>query len=121
MNHQQKPQKGFSAVYQDLVGALEAARTRLAVAIAAETKATPLERWNYYLETVDLTRKCLRQLRTLPRSAARNQAGMIGALDILRRIPPRQDPGSRRGEAHLLCQHLRAVLEQIGYGGEQSS
>ncbi len=114
MNHQHKSQKGFPNVHQDLVKALEGARTRLAVAIAVETKATPLERWNYYLETADRIRKCLKQLRTLPRSVAKSQPGWIGALDILRQIPQRPDLRTPHGEARLLCQHLEAVLERIG-------
>ncbi len=105
-------------VCQDLVKALERARTRLAVAIAAETKATPLERWNYYLETADRMRKCLKQLRTLSRTGTRNQAGWIGALNSLRQLPQRPELRARPGEANLLCQHLRAVLDQIGPFGD---
>lgn len=114
VNHQLQAQKGPPSMYQDLVRALESARTRLAVAIAAETKATPLKRWNYYLETADQMRECLRQLRTLPRSAIRIRADWIEALDTLRQLRQRADLRSRPGEAHQLCQRLRAVLDQIG-------
>lgn len=117
MNHEEKLQKGAHPVYQDLLKALESARTRLAIAIAAETKATPLERWNYYLETADQMRRCLKQLRALPRSGTMSSADWIEALATLKRIPQRSDPRLRKGEAHQLCQCLRAVLAQLGQPG----
>jgi hypothetical protein len=117
VDHEETLQKVGSAVYQDLLKALESARTKLAIAIAAETKATPLERWNYYLETADQMRRCLKQLRALPRSNIRSQADWIEALDNLRQIPQRPDPKSRQEEANQLCQRLRAVLAQLGQPG----
>lgn len=119
MSHEEKLQRGEHPVYQDLLKALESARTRLAIAIAAETKATPLDRWNYYLETADEMRRCLKQLRALPRSGMMSSADWTEALATLRRIPQRSDPRSRKGEAHQLCQSLRAVLAQLGHPGDQ--
>jgi len=117
MNHEERLQKSAHPVYQDLLKALECARTRLAIAIAAETKATPLEQWSYYLETADQMRRCLKQLRALSYSGTASRADWIEALTILRQIPQRQDPRSRKGEANQLCQCLRAVLAQLGQPG----
>ena len=117
VNHEEKAQKGSHAVYEDLLKALEQARTRLAVAIAAETKATPLSRWNYYLETAEQIRRCLKQLRTLPRSNLKCGDAWYSALDSLRQLPPRPDSKSRHGEAQQLCQRLRSVLGQLDMSG----
>lgn len=118
VNHEEKLQKGAHTVYQDLLKALESARTKLAIAIAAETKATPLGRWNYYLETADQMRRCLKQLRTLHRSGIKSQADWVEALNNLKQIPQRPDARSRHGEANHLCQRLRAVLVRLGQSGD---
>ncbi len=117
VNHEEKPQRGTHPVYEDLLKALERARTRLAVAIAAETKTTPLNRWNYYLETAEQVRRCLKQLRALPRPNTKCGAAWLPALESLRQLPPRPEPRSRHGEAQLLCQRLRSVLSQLDIGG----
>jgi hypothetical protein len=116
--HEDNLKRVSHTVYEDLLKALESARTRLAVAIAAETKATPVSRWNAYLQTAEEMRRCLKRLRALPHSGSRKPEDWTRALDILRQIPRRSDPGSR-SEAHLLCQHLQAVLTQLRHFGEQ--
>jgi hypothetical protein len=98
--------------YHELLYALESARSRLAVAIAAESKATPRERWRHYLETEDRMRRCVREIRGhLARSNGR-QNGWIQALSLLRQPLPAGDC-TTRGEAQRLCQHLSAVLNLI--------
>ncbi len=100
-------------IYRSLLKALEGARTKLAIAIAEETKTTPLQRWHYYLETSDLMRRCLKRMRAHPHSAS-NRSDWLEALDALREVPPGQSAGSRGGEADLLCRHVRTVLGRLG-------
>jgi tRNA A37 N6-isopentenylltransferase MiaA len=113
VGHEEKSKRVTHTVYEELLRALEKARTRLAVAIATETKATPLTRWNSYLETADKMHRCLRELRSASRPGTRRQEDWARALDILKQIPRTSDVKSR-GEANLLCQHLHAVLTQLG-------
>jgi hypothetical protein len=121
VNQNLELQNGARSVYQELLKALEAARTRLAIAIAEETKATPLERWNYYLETSDQMRRCLKRLRALPRMDVGDQPDWLEALETLRQVPPRLDLKSRQGEANQLCKSLRAVLMRLSGIADQDS
>ena len=110
----QRLQEDAPAVYRDLLKALESARTRLAIAIAGVTKVTPIQRWNYYLETSDQMRRCLKQLRAHPRPESIDQPDWIKALDTLREMPARPDLSSHKGEADVLCRRLRSVLGRLG-------
>lgn len=74
-------------VSMDLLLALEFARTRLAIAIAAESKSTPPERWQYYLDTADRMSRCLRKLRKNGMKMAISNKEEFRALEALRRIP----------------------------------
>ncbi len=119
MNHEKNLHKIPHTIYQELLKALEGARTRLAVAIAAETKATPAAQWKYYLDTADRMRRCLKQLRSVSRFSTQDEDCWTQALDRLNQIAERSDARVRGGEAHQLCQHLRAVLvllDQIDRG-----
>lgn len=98
--------------YHELLYALESARSRLAVAIAAESKVTPRERWRHYLETEDRMRRCVREIRGHLAQRSGRQNGWIQALSLLRKSMPAGDRPSR-GEAQCLCQHLAEVLNII--------
>jgi hypothetical protein len=98
--------------YHELLYALESARSRLAVAIAAESKVTPRERWRHYLETEDRMRRCLREIRGHLAQSNGRQNGWIQALSLLRQPLPAGDRASR-GEAQRLCQLLSEVLNII--------
>jgi len=104
--------------YHELVHALESARSRLAVAIAAESKVTPRERWRRYLETEDRMRRCLRAIRGHPARGSGKRHGWSQALLLLKQPFPAGDrTGS--GEAHRLCQHLSEVLNLIENHGKE--
>jgi hypothetical protein len=98
--------------YHELLYALESARSRLAVAIAAESKVTPRERWRRYLETEDRLRRCLREIRGQLAQSNGRQNGWVQALSLLRQPLPAGDRASR-GDAQRLCQHLSEVLNLI--------
>ncbi len=110
----EKSPEGAHDAYRKLLKELEGARTRLAVAIAEETKATPLQRWNYYLETSEQMRRCLKQLRALTSQEIENRTAWPEVLDSLREMSFRQGSSSSQIAAHQLCQHLRSVLVQLG-------
>ena len=104
--------------YHELLHALESARSRLAVAIAAESKVTPRERWRRYLETEDRMRRCLRALRGHPARGSSKWHGWGQALSLLKHAFPVED-GVGGGEAHRLCQHLSEVLNFIENHGKE--
>jgi chromatin segregation and condensation protein Rec8/ScpA/Scc1 (kleisin family) len=72
--------------YKKLLFALERARTRLAVTMAAESKSTPLDRWQYYLDTADRIRKFIKKLRKEDLDESRNQRDWELALQKLNTI-----------------------------------
>ena len=114
----QKPKERPHDVYRDLLKALEGARTLLAIAIAEETKATPLQRWKYYLETSEQMRRGLKQLRALPSVEMEDRPAWLEALESLREIPPWPGSKSRQGEANQLFQQLRGVIVRLGKIGD---
>jgi hypothetical protein len=91
---------------------MENARSRLAVAVASENKATPRERWRYYLETEDRMRRCVREIRRNTKRSFRRQFEWLQALDLLKKPLPAEERKSR-GEAQLLCQRIYDVLAII--------
>jgi hypothetical protein len=91
---------------------MERARSRLAVAIAAENKTTPRERWRYYLETEDRMRRCVREIRRHAGLNIGKQFGWLQALDLLKQPLPIPDQKSQ-GEAQQLCQRLHDILKII--------
>jgi hypothetical protein len=107
-------------LYRELLFALESARSRLAVAIAAENKVTPRDRWRYYLETEDRTRRCVREMRRLYGRGTRRRNGWLQALSLLKQ-PLTDDNGPSRGEAQQLCQRLSEVLHTIEGGDSMLS
>jgi hypothetical protein len=98
---------GSSAkIHRELVLALESARTRLAVAIAFETKSTPPSRWEYYLQTADRTRRFVKKLRQAETDFVQERQDWIHALEDLRRLP---DPS----RASRLCQALQEIVARL--------
>jgi hypothetical protein len=102
---------------------MERARSQLAVAIAAESKTTPRERWRHYLEIEDRMRRCVREIRRQAGLDTGKQAGWLQALHLLKEPLPALDRKSQ-GEAQQLCQRLRGILQIIenarqGMSGER--
>jgi hypothetical protein len=101
------------ATCADLVRALERARTRFVVAIAAENKRTPRDRWRSYLETEQDIRRCVKRLRLHQRSGAPAGAEWPDALRSIRNLPVPAAKKQRNSEAQLLNQHLQNVLTRL--------
>ena len=93
--------------HQELLLALQSARTRLAIAIAAETKSTPVEKWRYYLETADRVRCFIRQFRSADSGSMPDRQNCSRALYALKRLCV------QNGKASHLCQVLHEVLAQL--------
>ncbi len=96
-----------------LLYALECARSRLAVAMAAESKATPPARWRDYVEVEDRMRRCLKRLRSVRRALPQESLGWLPTLEALQSPQRARDSEARRGEAQHLCQYLCDVLARI--------
>jgi chromatin segregation and condensation protein Rec8/ScpA/Scc1 (kleisin family) len=94
---------------RDLLYALERARSRLAVAIAAENKVTPRRRWRHYLETEDRMRRCVQEIRRRHDPGLEKQSDCLQVLNLLRQPFPAADRHAE-GEAQLLCRRLYEVL-----------
>ncbi len=105
-----EPVRGMDyRLYREFLHAMETARTRLAVAIAAENKVTPRERWHYYLDMEDRMRRCVREIRRHRQKNQGRQADWYQALSLLKQ--PLPIAGTRfRGEAQQLCHRLADVL-----------
>lgn len=95
---------------KELLVALERARGRLAVAIAAENKITPRERWRHYLETEDRMRKVVREIRSRCGRSYRKPFAWLQVMEVLNRPLPPTDEWAG-GEASELCDRLHRVLE----------
>ena len=93
--------------HKELVVALESARMRLSVALAMETKSTPRDRRQSYLETADQMSRFIRKLRTAAIDSMPVPQGWICALDMLKNLP---DPG----KASRLSQILGDIVMKLG-------
>jgi hypothetical protein len=91
---------------RELLVALERARTRLAVAIATEAKSTPPERWRYYFETTERTRRFLKRLRNGDSEMFCTRQRWTEALDSLKQLSPHAET------AHL-CRLLSEILTKV--------
>lgn len=99
-------------LYRELLHAMESARSRLAVAIAAENKTTTRERWRYYLATADRMRNCVKEIRQLRGPGMPRHIVWHHALDLLKQpLSPKED--ERSGEAQRICKRLHDVLELV--------
>ena len=110
------PEDRYRAIYSELLRSLEKARSRLAVAIATESKATPLDRLRYYREVEGTIHRWLRELRVRRRTGLEAHEAWFQVLDSLKGLLPGPDHLPARHSALQLCQRLRealAHLEQI--------
>lgn len=73
------------------------------MAIASETKSTPPDRMQYYLDTADKARLFTRSLRRLNGDFVQENNDWAHALEDLRRLPA-------QGEALQLCRMLRNIV-----------
>jgi hypothetical protein len=89
-----------------LLFALETARTRLAVAIASETKSTPLERWRDYYETAERTRRFIKKLRNANFETPVSARQWTEAVESLRHF-------SSDREAARLCKLLEEIVAKL--------
>ncbi len=102
-------------LHRELLIAIERARSQLAVAIAAESKSTPRDRWHHYLETEDRVRKCVKKMRHRRQPDPVWPRHGLQALNLLKQSLSEGDPnaGSRAGQ---LCRRLYEVLALIEAG-----
>ena len=108
-----EPVKGRDyRLHRELLIAIERTRSQLAVAIAAENKTTPRERWRQYLATEDRMRRCVREFRRHHRQEPGKRYDWSQALHLLKQPLPETD-GEPTGRAILLCQRLHEVLAII--------
>jgi hypothetical protein len=92
--------------HRELLWALEAARTRLAVAIAAETKSTPPERWQYYFEVSERTRQFIKGLRNANSDMPQLKQRWTEAIESLKQIPA-------QSEAAQICKLLGDIMAAL--------
>ena len=92
--------------HRELLFALEAARTRLAVAIAAETKSTTPERWQYYFEISDRTRRFIKGLRNANPEMPQLKQRWTEAIESLKQIPA-------QSEAAQICKLLGDIVAAL--------
>jgi hypothetical protein len=111
----------FVRIHRELMQALERARSRLAIAAAADARFTPLRKRRDYLETEERIMRCLRDLRGHQR-CDRHIAPTL-ASGLLEKLAPLVRHETRRGDARVLDQALQEVLsslEQMSWkGGSQ--
>jgi len=91
------------AIKKELLLALETARSRLAIAIAEETKSTPGDRRQYFLDTADYMRHRIIRLRDEGCDEKFQLQDWISALEALRKIPAKD-------RAQPLCKRLRRIV-----------
>ncbi len=107
------------AGFADLLRALERARSRFAVAVASESKTTPLSRRIRYMEMEGRLRLCLSQLRGLPNDLrAVRSASWQYTLARLTAQLSNSEPAAETG-AEILCGIIGDVLADLepGCGG----
>ncbi len=98
--------RASTKVQKELLLALESARTRLAIAMAAETKSTPLDKWRYYLETTDRICRYIKKLRKEDLDLPTASPHMDQAVESLRRLPV-------HGKAMRLCQTIQDIVAML--------
>jgi hypothetical protein len=98
--------RGSAKIQKELVLALESARTRLSIAIAAESKSTPRDRWRYYLDTTDQLSRFIKKLRNADPDSRAVSQGWVRALDMLKHVPA-------QNKALRLCLLLREIVMKL--------
>ena len=98
--------RGSAKIHKELVFALESARMKLSIAIATESKSTPRDRWQYYLETADQIGRFIKKLRDADLESGSFAQGWIRALDMLKHLPT-------QSKALRLSQTLREIVMKL--------
>jgi hypothetical protein len=93
-------------VRKELLLALESARTRFAIAIAAETKSTPVDEWHYYLDTANRMSRLTKALRKVECDRTPTLNAWSRALEVLRQI-------SIHDKARPLCRVLEDIVAEL--------
>ena len=91
---------------REVLLAIESARTRFAIAMAIESKTTPLSLWNLYRDTEDRMRRLAKKLRKNEVDERQNVREWARALEVLMRLP-------KQGEALSFHQMLNEVAEEL--------
>jgi hypothetical protein len=99
------------AYLQGIIRILEALRSRLAVAAAADSKITPPGQRKTYLETDQRLRCCLRSLRSLHRLEPSVCLRWSENVPALQRLLASSD--EEKGRCHEMCVRLQEVLCRI--------
>ncbi len=99
--------------FDDLVQALEAARSRLAIAAAADSKMTPPSQRKLYLETDARLRRCLRELRAQQWPGKPARGDWAECRQSLIRL---LGEGVSRGRSHRMCTRLCEILNRLEAG-----
>jgi hypothetical protein len=91
---------------KELLFALETARSRLAIAIAEESKSTPWDMRRHYLETIDRIRLFVARLRNVESHASSPVQEWASALESLSRM-------DLKGGARFICRRLRGIVAAL--------
>lgn len=105
-------------VFNELVHALETARSRLAIAVAADSKITTLSQRGHYLETDARLRRCLRKLRARQWPGVSGRVNWTECLELLGRL---LGEGACHGRSHRMCAGLDEILSRLEDGKEGPS
>jgi hypothetical protein len=92
--------------HKELLLALEYARTRLAIAMAVETKSTPTAQWQYYLDTTDRMCRYMKKLRKSDFTASPGLQNLDRAVETLKRLPVHD-------KAMRLCRIIRDIVAEL--------
>jgi hypothetical protein len=93
-------------IHRELLFALESARTRLAIAIATETKSTPVDQWHYYLDAANRICRLTKRLRAAGHDEVPRLNDWSRALNALRQIPIHD-------KARPLCRVLEDIVAAL--------
>ena len=95
----------FSETVENPLPALESVRSILAIAIAAESRTTPLIHRQYYMDTADRMRRCARRLKK-DGGQPLSQKGSLLFREIL-------DAASPESDARRICSIVSDILEEL--------
>jgi hypothetical protein len=104
---------------EELVHALEVARSRLAVTVAAENKRILPHQRNLYAETDARARSFLKGLRSCRRPGRPGAVTWAQGLESLRRFVA-EDMATNGGSLHL-CSRLRDILQLLDGKPEETT
>jgi hypothetical protein len=100
------PNCASTKIHSELLFALESARTRLAIAIATETKSTSVDQWHYYLDTANRICRLTKRLRAAGNDWTPRLNDWSRALNALKQI-------SVHDKARLLCRVLEDIVAEL--------